>query len=85
MAADVFMEKTAFTLWVSVEKAPMAAVEKVSENPFIDGPTKSKAAARPADQARVMALSPPLLPATRISVVARPSGKGSLPCRSWVK
>ena len=68
------MVKTAFVRSVKPERAVIAAVEKFSAQPFIDGPTKSKAAARRADQVRTRALWPPRFPATRISVVARASG-----------
>ena len=63
----------------------MAAVEKFSAQPFIEGPTKSKSAARAAEYESTMALRPPRLPATRISVVARASGNGSRPWRSRTK
>ncbi len=73
-AAEVFMVKTAFVRSVKPERPVIAAVEKFSAQPFMEGPTKSKTAAKRADQVSTSALWPPRLPATRISVVARASG-----------
>jgi hypothetical protein len=70
----VFIVKTAFVRSVKPVRPGIAAVEKFSAQPFIEGPTKSKTAAKRADQVSTRALWPPRLPATRISVVARASG-----------
>ena len=77
--------KTAFSFSVNGASAPMLAVEKFSAQPRIEGPTKSKMAAMIPAYDSTTALRPPRLPATRISVVARASGKGSFPCRSRTK
>ena len=65
---------TALVRSVNPASAPIEALEKFSAQPFIDGPTKSNTAATSADQVSTSALWPPRRPATRISVVARPSG-----------
>ena len=77
--------KTALKRLVKPASAGIDAVEKFSAQAFIDGPAKSNAAASAADQERTIALCPPRFPATRISVVARASGNGSLPWRSRTK
>jgi hypothetical protein len=79
------MANTAFTLWVSASRPPTSEVVKTSRQALKVSDTKSNRKPIPIADTSTFACRPPRSPVIRISVIAVPSGNGSLPCISDTK